>query len=129
MADEMSKSEAVAAYQRVKGAVKRARDEAERKGMMVLGTGTQVLMGGAMGMAEEYFGERAVLGLNIPMVVGAASGVAFLTGVGGEVVETLTHATANAGLTIESYKFGGRVLSEYRASQAAAQGGGGAARE
>lgn len=119
----MSKSELQQHWDRAARGWAKAREHAEEVGEQVAETALQITTGAAMGIAEEAWGERAVMGLNIPLVVGLPSSIMSIFGVGGRrgFVALGLRSVGNACLTIESYKFGGRAYHEYRGRDAAAE--------
>lgn len=78
----------------------------------VVGVGTAVVAGALYGGAEEKWGEDAIMGASIPLVVGAPMTLAAVMGYGGGMRKAMLE-TGKAGLVIESYKGGGRFVRDW----------------
>lgn len=112
-------------YESAKKQVAAFKAEAAIQGVAVAGTVTEVVVAGIMGMAEEYWGQGAVMGADIPLLVGVPAAAAALFGVGGdpnEVTNALLRSTGNACLAITAYKKGGQLAAEWGSRSLAAGG-------
>lgn len=120
MAESIKKLEAKA--ERAKEAIARIKHEGEIQGHAIAGTITEIVTGGVMGALEEYWGEGAIMGADIPLIVGIPTAALAIFGVGGEPTETanaMLRSVGNACLTIESYKKGGQLTQQWAAQRAA----------
>ncbi len=84
-------------------------EETIREGVGVIAGCTTAAL---LGAAEEKFGEDAVFGVSVPMLVGIGGVAAGLTGVGGDASFALMEA-GKAGLYVESFKFGTRMYADW----------------
>lgn len=88
----------------------RERGKEETRHLMQHGT---ALVGGfAIGAAEARYGEGAVAGMDIPVAVSAAAGVAALSGFGGADAAPYLRGAVDAGLAIWGYKEGFSTMRE-----------------
>lgn len=76
---------------------------------------TGCVTGALLGAAEEKWGEDAVFGASVPMLVGFGGIAAGLTGVGGDASFAILEA-GKAGAYIESFKAGSRMYSDWASS-------------
>ncbi len=87
----------------------------ERSASMVedaMGVATGVVAGIGFGAAEEYWGEGALMGADIPMVVGVPATLFALAGYGGAARSAVLEV-GKAGLIIEGYKGGGSLARDW----------------
>lgn len=78
----------------------------------VVGVVSGMGAGFAFGAAEQKWGEDAIMGAGIPVVVGVPATVAALAGFGGGARKVLLEV-GKAGLIVESYKGGSRVARDW----------------
>lgn len=69
--------------------------------------------GAIFGGLEERFGEDAIMGASVPVVVGAPALALGLAGVGGEMASGVMLDVGKAAVAIESYKLGARITRDW----------------
>ncbi len=94
------------------------REESQETISEGLGAVTQVASGVAFGAAEEKWGQDAIMGASIPLVVGLPAVALAIAGYGGSMRSTMLHI-GTAGLTIEGYKWGASMTRDWLASDEA----------
>lgn len=102
--------------ERAQAAIARVREEAEIQGHAIAGTVTEVATGFLMGAAEQRYGEGALMGADIPLVVGLPAAALAIAGIGGAPTETpnaILRSIGNACLVIEGYKKGGQLAEQW----------------
>lgn len=88
----------------------RERGKEESKHLMQ--HGTALVSGFAIGAAEARYGEGAVMGMDVPVAVSAAAGVAALSGFGGQDAAPYLRGAVDAGLAVWGYKEGFSTMRE-----------------